>query len=77
MKENQIPVKEIVRRYLIKYGYDGLYSDAGQCGCGLADLMCCEMPGTDCEPGYKVGDPTGEFVYRIVPEKEESYEMED
>jgi len=61
-------VKEIVRQYLIEHGYDGLYSD---CGCSLEDLMCCEMPGTDCKPGYKVDDPTGEFEYRIVPEKED------
>ncbi len=63
-------VKGIVKDWLIAHGYDGLYSENGQCGCDLDDLMVCDAAGIDlCKPGYKVDDPSGEFEYRIVPEK--------
>ena len=63
-------VKTIVKDWLIAHGYDGFYSEIGECGCDLDDLMVCEAAGIDlCKPGYKVDDPSGEFEYRIVPEK--------
>jgi len=69
MKE--ITVKEIVRQYLIEHGYDGLYSEPGQCMCDLDSLMFCDMAGIGgYKPEDKVDDPTGEFEYRIVPEME-------
>ena len=43
-------VREIVKKYLKKNGYDGLYCEA--CGCYLSDLMPCENNSSDCEPGY-------------------------
>jgi len=71
MKE-EITVKEIVREYLVAHGFDGLYSDVGECGCSLDDLMACDMAGTgDCKPGYKTADPSNQFLYLIGPEKEE------
>ena len=70
MKGKGVTVKDIVKDWLIAHGYDGLYSENGQCGCDLDDLMVCEAAGIDlCKPGYKVDDPSGEFEYRIVPEK--------
>ena len=49
-------VKEIVKEYLEKNGYDGLCSE--NCGCGLYNLMPCEMFASDstvigCKPAYK------------------------
>ena len=73
MKKDQIPVKEIVRRYLIKHGYDGLYSDLLECGCSVDDLMPCEGFNSNpyqCRPGYKVKDPPDEFEFLIVAEKD-------
>ena len=43
--------KEIVKKYLEEYGYDGLYGD--ECGCLKDDLSpCCEFM-EDCKPGYR------------------------
>jgi hypothetical protein len=49
-------VKEIVKEYLEKNGYDGLCG--GDCGCGLDDFMPCaqfalEGVPTCCTPAYK------------------------
>jgi hypothetical protein len=66
-----ITVKEIVRQYLVKHGFDGLYSENGQCGCSLPDIMECDSIGVElCKPGYKVDDPSGEFEFLIVPREE-------
>jgi len=70
MKEDQIPVKEIVRQYLVRHGYDGLYSDLLECGCDLADLMPCDGNCHGCIPGYKVEDQSDEFEFLIAPEKD-------
>ena len=73
MKEDQISVKEIVRQYLIEHGYDGLYSDLGGCGCSIepGSFMPCEAGGIElCKPGHKVEDPSDEFEFLIVPEKD-------
>jgi hypothetical protein len=53
-------VKDIVMKYLIANGYDGLVSDLGYCGCELADLIpCCEACDL-CEAGHKVPCDCGE-----------------
>lgn len=74
MKKDQIPVKEIVKQYLIKHGYDGLYSDLFECGCHVGHLMPCErFTNKDpyaCFPGYKVEDPSDEYEFLIVAEKD-------
>ena len=45
-------VKEIVKKYLIEHGYDGLYS-SGECACKLDDFMPCGCEGIElCEAGY-------------------------
>jgi len=49
-------VKEIVKEYLEKNGFDGLCSE--NCGCGLDDFMPCGMFANDstvigCTPAYK------------------------
>ena len=47
-------IQEIVEKYLIDNGYDGLYSEI--CGCEVGDLMPCGEP-RDCKAGYKVPCP--------------------
>jgi len=70
MKEDPISVKEIVKQYLINHGYDGLYSDLLECGCSVDDLMPCSGNACGCRSGYKVDDPSDQFEFLIVPEKD-------
>lgn len=46
-----ITVGEIIKKYLVDNGYDGLCSDS--CGCGLDDLFACDTCDWDCKPAYK------------------------
>lgn len=51
-------IKEIVKEWLKKNGYDGLCHPDCACGCLLEYLMDCadwtsDGPDTECEPGYK------------------------
>jgi hypothetical protein len=73
-------VREIVERYLRENGFEGLFSQIGECGCPLSDFMPCYGEDiADCEPGYsvKAGDyygPDDEYDGEpddiiIVPEK--------
>jgi len=50
-------VKEIVKEYLIKNGYDGLYDR--ECGCRIDDLMPCVEGFEGCQAGYLVDDIYG------------------
>ena len=54
-------VKEIIKDYLGKNGFDGLCSE--NCGCGLYNLMPCgNDDALSCEPAYNhgcKGDCTG------------------
>lgn len=45
-------VKEIVIKYLVNNGYDGLCTD--DCGCGIHDLNPCGECMCDCVPAKKV-----------------------
>ena len=63
-------VYDIVKKYLIDNGYDGLYTD--DCGCLVDDLMPCSGCGDiiNCQAGYRasgkdlveVGLPTDDFI---------------
>jgi hypothetical protein len=67
-------VREIVKEWLEKNGYSGLY-DESECGCAIDDLMPCDGPYSECMPGYKGNcDPeTSEsgFGFMIYAEKPE------
>jgi len=52
-------VREIVKEYLEKNGYDGLFHP-GMCSCTSDDLFPCGEPYPWCEPGYKVPCACGE-----------------
>ena len=68
-------VRDIVLEYLVKNGYDGLYSDF-ECACDLKTLVNCGDDMEDCQPGYRgvcdCEDDEGndpEHDYHIVSEK--------
>lgn len=46
-------VLEIVREYLQKNGYDGLFNSTYACGCEASDLAPCDGELEQCEVGYK------------------------
>lgn len=43
---------KIIKRYLTKRGFGGLYLP-GECGCDIENLMPCCMDFSECKPGYK------------------------
>lgn len=49
-KDLPITVADIVSRYLITHGYNGLCRE--DCGCALGDLSPCECNQMDCIPAY-------------------------
>lgn len=60
-------LRALVRTSLEQHGYDGLFHDA-ECCCHVGDLMCCDSPSPECQPGYKVPCGCGEgCVYHISP----------
>lgn len=65
-------VAEIVKDYLKREGYDGLY-EAGECACKVDDLIpCCDdVSIADCEAGYLAPCPPdcGEHEWHIQAEK--------
>lgn len=44
---------KIVKLWLKENGYNGLYSDGGECACELSDLQPCGENFSDCSPGIK------------------------
>jgi hypothetical protein len=63
---------EIIKEYLEKNGYDGLFNVDGECGCEINNLNPCGECLADCEPGYKHEDKSGEHDWLICdkPTKE-------
>ena len=50
-------VRDIVKEWLEKSEYDGLYNDSFACGCFANDLMPCnELASEHCIAGYKTYD---------------------
>ena len=41
---------DIIYKYLIGNGYDGLAGD--ECGCGIDDLMACDECNPECQPAF-------------------------
>jgi hypothetical protein len=53
MRKEIKTVKEILRKYLYQYGYDGLADGDGKvCGCGLDCLIACDDNPGKCVPAY-------------------------
>lgn len=63
-KEKALDVEGIIRKYLDRHGYDGLYSDF--CGCETTDLVPCDNNPMRCKPGYMhIGKATDEHDFYI------------
>ena len=45
-------VKEIIEKYLKENGYGGILNVNVPCGCFLDDLVVCDGPCHECQPGY-------------------------
>ena len=45
-------VTEIVKKYLIENGYDGLVDEESECGCLVSDLAPCEEIQGICKAAY-------------------------
>ncbi len=65
-------VYEIVKRYLQDHGHDGLCNPSLECGCGLADLMCCEMSPFGCQPARRTVNEFGEEIFVLDDRPEEA-----
>ena len=62
-----INVKEIVAQYLKAKGFDGLFNEVGECGCGLNDLMPCDGPQERCVPAIEHYCPCcGESIFTSI-----------
>lgn len=60
-----LTVRDIVKDRLIKDGYDGLYSENGECACEVDDLFpMCEQ-NLDCTAGHKIPCDCGDCDYHI------------
>ncbi len=63
-------VLEIVKAYLKQHRFDGLFNP-GECGCEIDDI--CPFNDncfSDCEPGYKVATPGGEYDWMMCSAEE-------
>lgn len=52
----KIDVREIIRDYLVRNGYDGLFTPDDDCGCDVDALAPCGEPYFDCAAGYRHSD---------------------
>ena len=62
-------VKEIISKYLLDNGYDGLFNSDTECGCLSDDDYPCEGEIGNCEPGYKLPGKD-EYDWLVGPKKE-------
>lgn len=44
---------EIIKDYLEKNNFGGLWNSDGECGCELSELIPCDNMDAECMPGYK------------------------
>ena len=65
--EDTWDIRKIVMEYLVKNGFDGLYTNDYQgCACGKNNLIeCSDGCWKDCEPGYEYPSTDSEFDVMI------------
>lgn len=65
-------VKTIVRDFLIKNEYDGLFNEDGECACEVEDLSPCGEMSENCTAGYSGPCTCGNGCdFDIYPTKKE------
>jgi len=64
-------LKQIIKEYIEKNGFDGLLNQDEECGCLIDDLFPCtnNFNIEDCEPGYKHPGRSEEYDFLICPNK--------
>lgn len=67
-------IKEIVIEYLKANSFDGLFKPE-ECACKLNDLMPCDSPCDQCEPGY-VLPGNEDYDWRIGMKESEAKKYE-
>ena len=72
-------IKDIVKKYLLEYGYDGLCNTDIDCGCQLSDLIPCDyFSAENCRCGFlgKSKDEDDGFgIYSTKSEAQASHFM--
>lgn len=48
-----LTVGDLIADCITKYGYDGLYSEDGECACEVDDLAPCGWLNSNCKMGYR------------------------
>jgi hypothetical protein len=69
-------VIEIVRSHLIANGFDGLVCTDAECGCLCDDLAPCCSDMSQCEPGYRGADESGQSDWAIYTTKGRAQEAD-
>jgi hypothetical protein len=69
-------VIQIVKAHLVANGFDGLLNEDAECGCLVEDLRPCGDDCSDCRPGYKGADESGESDWAIYSAKERALEAD-
>lgn len=63
-------VIDIIKQHLIDSGFDGLCNPDIECGCDLDDFQPCGEDFSRCKPAYKHEDPSGEYDFVMIEEKQ-------
>ena len=60
-------LRKLTIAYLTGYDFDGLFDESEDCACLTGDLMPCNAPNPNCEPGYKAPcDCDEEHAWHVV-----------
>ena len=65
-------LKEIVEKWLIENGYEGLVAADGGCKCEIFNLMRCYEPRVSCKAGHIVKSSKNNYDFMITPGKAKS-----
>lgn len=69
-------VIDIVKAHLVENGFDGLYQEDAECACLVDDLRPCGDDCSNCRPGYKGADESGEGDWCIYGSRERAQEAD-
>ncbi len=70
-------IREMVIAHLKAHGFDGVYSECGECGCTTDNLFPCGEPGENCQAGYEGPCDCGDCDSHVGSLKESNNENTD